>query len=368
MKLLTKSKNPVDRIFFVIVVVLLVVGLFIFSSASLGLIARGTSFTSIAFKQFSIGIVGGGMGAYLLSRIHYRNLRRIAFWFFILSLIATALVFIPGFGFTHGGATRWISLGSFTFQPAEFLKLGTVLYVSALFSSKYLNVHTLKEGFLPMVGILAVIGALLLKQPDTGTFAVIAVTVLCMFLVAGGRWSHALLLVTIGAVGLFILAITKPYIADRLMTFVNPAEDALGSSYQVQQALTAIGSGELFGRGFGQSVQKFNLLPEPVGDSIFAVAGEEFGFIGSTIIILLFVAFTLRGLHLAGHAPDSFSRLLIVGIVILIASQSFVNIAAMLGIVPLTGVPLLFISQGGTALFAALLGVGIILNISRYRR
>lgn len=367
MHILTKSKNPVDRVFLILVAILIVFGLFIFSSASLGLLARGTSFSSVAFKQFVIGVIGGGVSAYFLSRIHYRNLRKIAFWVFILSLILTGLVLVPGLGFTHGGATRWLSIGGFTLQPAEFLKLGTVLYVAALYSSRHVHPDRFKEGLLPLIAILALVGGLLVMQPDTGTFAVIAVSLFSMYLVAGGRWRDIALLILLGVMALGVLAWQKPYIADRLKTFFHPDHDSLGSAYQVQQALLAVGSGEIFGRGFGQSVQKFNLLPEPVGDSIFAVAAEEFGFVGSTIIILLFVAFTLRGLHLAAHAPDSFARLLIIGIVILISSQSFVNIGAMLGIVPLTGVPLLFISKGGTALFAAMTSIGIVLNISRYR-
>ena len=148
---------------------------------------------------------------------------------------------------------------------------------------------------------------------------------------------------------------------------MHPANDPTGSGYQIQQSLIAIGSGGVFGRGFGQSIQKFNFLPEPIGDSIFAVASEEFGFVGSVLIILLYLVFTFQGLRIAARAPDTFSALLVVGIIILITSQSFFNIAAMLAITPLSGTPLLFISHGGTALFFALASVGVVLNISRYQ-
>ena len=155
---------------------------------------------------------------------------------------------------------------------------------------------------------------------------------------------------------------------DRILTFLNPSSDPLGNGYQIQQSLIAIGSGHIFGRGFGQSVQKFDYLPEPMGDSIFAVFAEEFGFMGALLLLSLFIFFAFRGLKIATHSPDQFGGLLVVGIVILIVSQSFINIGSLIGIFPLTGLPLLFISHGGTALFFALVGVGIVLNVSRYAK
>ena len=186
-----------------------------------------------------------------------------------------------------------------------------------------------------------------------------------MYFVAGAPLKHILLLVLIGIIGLGSLAFARPYIKERLLTLVNPTRDILGSGYQINQSLIAIGSGGMSGRGFGQSVQKFNYLPEQIGDSIFAVAAEEFGFIGSVILILLFLSFTLRGLHISNRAPDMFSRLVVLGIVIIIITQSLVNISAMLAIIPLSGIPLVFVSHGGTAMLIALSQVGIILSISR---
>jgi len=367
MKIFRATKKPVDKIFLGLTLTLLGLGFFIFSSASLGLLASGTSFASVTLKQFAIGIVGGGIGTYILSRIHYPHLRKVAFWVFLSSMILTALVLIPGIGLTHGGATRWLVVGGFSFQPAEFLKLGTVLYVAALFSSRYMNPVHFKQGLLPLVIILTLVASLLVSQPDTGTIVVIGITIFAMYLAAGGSKLHAIIFALLGLIAFVALVLARPYIADRLITFLYPDRDAQGSGYQIKKAELAIGSGQITGRGFGQSIQKFNLLPEPVGDSIFAVAAEEWGFVGSVAIVLLFMFFTLRGLYLAARAPDTFARLLAVGIVILIASQSFINIGAMLQLIPLSGVPLLFISQGGTALLGALFGVGIVLNISRYR-
>jgi len=212
------------------------------------------------------------------------------------------------------------------------------------------------------------VGAVLLAQPDTDTFMVTVAGGLGIFLAGGGRWRHIFLLLFVGAIGLGVIAYTRPYVMNRITTFISPNKNAQGSGYQIQQSLIAVGSGGFYGRGFGQSIQKFNFLPEPIGDSIFAVSAEEFGFIGSTLLVLLFVFFALRGLKIATNVSDPFGRLLIVGIVILIISQAFVNIGAMVGILPLSGITLPFVSHGGTSLFIALAEAGIILNISKQAR
>jgi cell division protein FtsW len=191
---------------------------------------------------------------------------------------------------------------------------------------------------------------------------------LCMYIVAGAKMRDLGIIVLIGVIGLAGLFATRPYIKERFMTFLNPAENSLGAGYQIQQSLIAIGSGQVFGKGFGQSIQKFNFLPEPIGDSIFAVAAEEFGFVGSITLIFLFIYFAMRGFKIAANVPDSFGMLLTVGLVVLIISQSFMNIAAMLGIIPLSGLPLLFVSHGGTALFFTLFAIGILFNISKHQK
>jgi len=362
-------KRKPDRFFLSIVIFLVLLGLAIFTSASLGLLTqKGINIGSVAFKQLFLGIFGGGVALVLFSNIHYRVLKKYSFFFFLTTFILTLLVFIPSIGIEHGGANRWISLGSFSFQPAEFLKLGFVIYFAAILSSTRSKIGSFKYGVLPAIILLGIIGTTLLAQPDTGTFLVILITAFAMFLAAGGKWKHVGLGSIFAVVGLSILAAVRPYIKERFLTFIDPSRDALGAGYQIQQSLIAIGSGEISGRGLGQSIQKFNYLPEPIGDSIFAVAAEEFGFIGAIIIIAAFLTFAVRGIYISQKAPDYFGGLLVLGIVILIVSQSFINIASMLGVFPLTGLPLLFISKGGTALFAALLSVGIILNVSKYRR
>jgi len=277
----------------------------------------------------------------------------------------TLLVFVPGLGQSHGGATRWLSVFGLSFQPSELLKIGFIIFLSAWLSDAKDKVKTFKYGFLPLLILFVITGAILLSQKDTDTLAIVVFSGLAVFLASGGQWKHVFISILIGVMSLTTIALTRPYVMNRITTFMNPSANALGSGYQIQQSLIAIGSGGLTGRGFGQSIQKFNFLPEPIGDSIFAVAGEEFGFLGATTIILIFVFFAFRGLKIAVNVPDSFGRLMVVGIVILVVSQAFVNIGAMVGVLPLSGITLPFFSHGGTALFMTLAEIGIILNISK---
>lgn len=365
----TPNIKSVDTILLAFVFTLVVGGFLIFSSASLGLLARqGASFSSVAFNQFLFGIVGGTGSLFLMSNLYYRNLRQYAFYIFTFSVLVTLAVFIPGLGASYGGATRWINLGGFSFQPAEILKLGFVIYIATWLSGMQEHITSFVSGTLPFVGIMGFVGFIMLLQPDTDTFMIMAAAGLAMFITVGGRWRDVGLMFLSAAVLLALIAFMRPYIMDRLTTFMHPESDPQGSGYQIQQSLIAVGSGGLGGRGFGQSIQKFEYLPEPIGDSIFAVFAEEFGFIGSTLLILLFVSFTFRGYKIATDAPDMFGTLLVVGFMTLIACQAFLNIGAMVGVAPLSGLPLPFISHGGTALLATLTMVGIVLNVSKYRK
>lgn len=358
-----------DRTLFTVVIVLVAAGFFIFSSASLGLLARsGAQFSSVAFSQILFGIVGGGIALFLTSSVHYRIWRQYAFYIFLATLILTMLVFVPGLGFEHGGAKRWVHIGNFSFQPAELLKIGFIIYVATWLSGMKQYIGSFVKGTLPFVGIVAGVGLIMLLQPDTDTFLIMATAATAMFITAGGSLRDVSLMALCGVLLILALAFTRPYIMDRLTTFMDPMSDPQGSGYQIKQSLIAVGSGGFAGRGFGQSIQKFEYLPEPIGDSIFAVYSEEFGFIGSTMLLVLFALFAFRGYRIASHSPDLFGMLLVVGFITLIMTQALLNIAAMLALTPLSGLPLPFISHGGTALLATLTAIGIVLNVSKYQR
>ncbi|MBX4216146.1 putative lipid II flippase FtsW [Candidatus Parcubacteria bacterium] len=356
-----------DTIFFAITAVLLIAGVFMFSSAALGVLAKSEAkFYGMLFSQVILGLAGGLAALFLFSRMDYRKWKKYAFYILLIAIIVNILVFVPGIGFEHNGAKRWLLLGNFSFQPSELLKIGWVIYFAAWLAWTKDKVRMFRYGILPFLILSGIAGGILLMEPDTGTFLVIFGTGIAMLLVAGARFRDLGLMGAVSIAAVAILAFMKPYLKARLLTFINPAMDPLGASYQLQQSLIAIGSGGLFGRGFGQSIQKFNFLPEPVGDSIFAVLSEEFGFIGGAVLILLFLAFALRGFKISQSANDQFGKLLGVGLVSLIVFQSYLNIASMLGVSPLVGVPIVFVSQGGTALLFGLLEVGILLSISRF--
>ncbi len=363
-----KSKS-VDKVFLGLTITLLAVGVLAFISASLGVLAKNeTKFYGVLFNQIVLGLVGGTIALYIFSRIDYRFWRKYAFYIFLGAIGLTLLVFVPHLGFSHGGARRWIALGPVSFQPVEILKLSFIVYFAAWLSWTKGKIEDVKFGILPLAVLLGIIALVLFKQPDTKSFILMLIAGLAMLVVSGVPWKYILGLAGTGIIALAILVAFKPYLLDRIQTFIDPARDPSGSSYQLQQSLIAVGSGQMFGRGFGQSIQKFSYLPEPQGDSIFAVIGEEFGFIGATILIFLFVAFSLRGMRIANTSTDQFGKLLVTGLVTLFVAQSFMHIASNIGLFPLTGVPLVFISHGGTSLLVTLAALGIILNVSRNQR
>lgn len=364
---LKKPKSP-DAVLLSLIVLMVAGGFLIFSSASLGLMARGgATFASVAFSQFVFGVIGGGIAMFLMSNVYYRNWRKYAFYLFIFSLLATVAVFIPGIGMNHAGATRWLDLGFTTVQPSEFLKIGFVIYLATWFSGVHDKIENWKYGLLPFGTIVAIVGTIMLLQPDTDTFLIMVFAGMAMYITAGAKWRDIGLIFLAGIIMLIVVAITRPYIMDRFTTFLHPDIDPQGSGYQINQSLIAVGSGGITGRGFGQSIQKFQYLPEPIGDSIFAVYAEEFGFIGALLLIITLVFLTLRGFKTATQVSDIFGTLLVVGFMTIIIAQAFLNIGAMVALAPLSGLPLPFISHGGTALMATLASLGIVLNVSKYR-
>ncbi|MEX0933285.1 MAG: FtsW/RodA/SpoVE family cell cycle protein [Candidatus Paceibacterota bacterium] len=363
-----KPRQGMDRFLFVVIVLTVLFGFLIFMSAALGLYARdGATFASVMQTQ-ALGVAMGFIALMLGSVIPYSFWKKAALPLFIVSVVLMLIVVMPGIGFLHGGSRRWIYVGSLSFQPADLFKITLVMLYARWIVKHRTLIHQFTHAVLPLGTLLGIAAFLLALQPKFGTLVVVVSALLSMFIISGARLKHILFLFFVALPFFVALMFSFPYVRDRVDTFLNPAVDPLGEGYQIEQSLIAIGSGGGFGRGYGQSIQKFNFLPEPIGDSIFAVAAEELGFLGSTTIVLLIVLFTYRALVIAAKAPDHFARLLVLGLVILITAQSFIHIAAMVGLFPLSGMPLVFISHGGTAMVTALGSVGIILNVSKYSK
>jgi cell division protein FtsW len=367
------KKYKVDKFFFWIVMTLIIVGLIFFTSASLGVLAVNPSeFKGILFSQYVLGFLGGLFAMFIAYKIPYKFFRKYALILFIITLVLTALTLVPKLGVMYGGGRRWLSLFGFSFQPVELLKIGFIVYFASWLSFVKTKVKNPLYSILPLIISLGLIAFILVKQPDTKNIVLLSISSLTMLFVSGTPLKYILGVFGILAVSLSVLIYIPNsnfgYIKERINTFINPNQDVLGDSWQVKQSEYAIGSGKIWGKGLGQSIQKFKYLPEPQGDSIFAVIGEELGFLGSLLIICLYLIFALRGFRISTrNAPDSFSKLLVIGFITLITTQSFMNIAAISGIMPLTGVPLVFISHGGTALLLNMGMMGIILNISQYQ-
>jgi cell division protein FtsW len=355
-----------DRVFFALALALALAGLAIFSSATLGLLARqGSSISQDILVQAGLGLGAGFVALIVAARVPLTYVKRGAPYIYAATLLFTALVFVPGIGFSAHGATRWINVGFTTIQPAEFLKIGFILALAWWLAPRAKKLRDPRLGLIPLGAIGGIAAVLLLLQPNTSTTLLLVATGGAMYFAAGGPWRDFGVVVVVAIVALGVVAVARPYVRDRIETFFNPAADPLGHGYQIQQSLIAIGSGGALGRGFGQSVQKFNYLPEPDGDSVFAVFAEETGFVGAALLIALFVGFAARGIVIAGNARDLFAGLIALGFSFLLIFQAFINISAMLGLIPLTGLPLPFISHGGTALLAALVMCGLILNVAR---
>jgi cell division protein FtsW len=366
--------NP-DYIFLSCVILLTVFGLVMLSSASsdLGKIKFNDTYYYLK-HQLIYGLTFGIVGFLATFLIHYRFWQKLAFPLLLFSVLSLILVFTP-LGFSHSGANRWLSLGPLSVQPAEFLKLTFIIYLSAWLSSQkgkgLGRQKNLLSGYLPFLIISGSIAFLILIQPSTTTVAIIMAAGLLVYFASGARLSFVAGTILLGLACLALVVFITPYRFERAETYFktligSPNVDSQAQGYHSDKAKMAIGSGGLFGVGFGKSTTKFKYLPEPIGDSIFAVVAEEFGFIGSAILIGIFLTLFIKGIVIAKKSRDQFAALTTAGFVSIIAIQTFIHIAANSGILPLTGVPLPFISYGGTSLAIFLTMSGVIANISKY--
>lgn len=358
-KLLSSKQKPkVDRGFLVLTLTLTVLGLLVVADTSAPQALSVFNDRFYFVKQQAIWAGIGIVGMVVAMQVPYKFWEKIALPAFIGIVITLVLVLIPGLGSKALGARRWLSLGPFSFQPSELVKLGLAIYLA--------KVGAKDKGALSFFIPIGILAGLIMLQPDLGTTLIVAFVGFVQVFVSGiSIWAISAS-VAVGAVLAFIAVIFSPYRRARLMTFFEHSTDPLDSSYHIRQVLLALGSGGIFGVGLGKSRQKFLFLPESATDSVFAIIAEELGLIGATILIILLAIFIYKGLLIAYRAPDKFSKLLATGIIAWIGGQTLMNIGAMVAIIPLTGIPLPFFSYGGSALTTILIATGILLNISKY--
>lgn len=362
----TLEKHSVDFIFAGVVGMLIVVGLFVFFSASLQSIGQA-KWNSLMIHQLVYSLIIGGSLLFGFSHFHYKKLSQFAIPIFVVAYALCLLVFIPGIGMSHGGGQRWIDFGFMNFQPGETLKFATVVFFAVWFAKYKKKLNSLKYGLLPLGMILACVGGLFVAQKDIGTLLIICATAFAIFLASNAPPKQIISVALIGIVAFGLAATFIPHVRQRVSTYADN-KDPQGAGWQVRQSLIAVGSGGFTGKGYLQSVQRFSYLPEAHGDSIFAVASEELGFMGSALIVSLYVMFAIFAMKIANKSQDDFAMLLVVGFTAMIIVQSFLNIGSVLSLIPFTGEPLTFMSQGGTSLVIAMASVGIILNISRHQK
>lgn len=334
-------------------------GLFMIYDASSFVAFRDFGDKYYYVKEQAFWILIGFVILFLLTKFDYHRFYNLAIPILITAISMLVLVFVPGIGVKLLGAQRWINLGFTTLQPSEFVKLALAIYLAAWFSGKE------KGRIWAFLLLLSVVLLLVMLQPDMGTAVIILFEAFVMYFLSGARILYfAILLPIISLLGLIFIKL-EPYRAARLATFLNFNQDISASSYHVRQILIALGSGGLMGVGFGNSLQKYAYLPESTTDSIFAIIAEELGFFGTSFIISIYVYIIWRGFYIAIHAKDAFGKLLAGGITTFLAGQVIINLSAQTALLPLTGVPLPFISYGGSALIVSLTSIGILLNIER---
>lgn len=365
-----RSGPAFDKALFSLLGGLVVFGLAMLASASwpLGFDSHADGYFFIKHQIFS-GLLPGIVACLVAYNVPYEYYRKYARHMLLLSVLLLVLVFVPGIGSSLGTFSHsWIYLGVFSFQPSEIVKLTFLIYLSAWMEGRSKQeMKDVTQGLIPFLTVLGVIMGLLVLQPDTGSMAIIVLMSLSVYFVAGAPLRYFGFIGALG-IGASAILLHSEYRAERVLTFLHPELDPQGVGYHINQALLAVGSGGFFGRGYGHSLQKFQYLPEVVGDSIFAVLAEEFGFVFTVAFVVFYAAFLLRGLKIAERAPDPFGRYLATGIMVWFGLQAFFNMGAMLHLLPITGVPFPFVSYGGTSLVVCMTAAGVVLNISKYMK
>ena len=316
-------------------------------------------------KSQGIFLILGYIIMYIISKYPYHNYKRLANIIFGICLAMLTLVLIPGIGTVRNGSRSWFGIGGFGIQPSEFTKLGLIIFTSKYLESNERSLKDIKKGVFPILGILFLVFSLIMLEPDFGTGVVIVITIIVLLFVSGVKMNFFIKIGILGLLGVIILIIIAPYRLQRILSFLNPWSDPLGSGFQIIQSLYAIGPGGLLGLGLGNSIQKHFYLPEPQTDFIFSIISEEFGFMGVLIVATFFILIIVSGFKIAMNCEDRFGKYLAFGITFGLAFQTLLNLMVVTGLIPVTGVTLPFLSYGGSSLIISLISMGVLLNISK---
>ena len=362
------SRLPTTTCLTALLAALCVIGLVMVGSASpiISMSLYGSSWGILIRQVMWMGL--GIVAFYVLSRVDYRKWRRIRVPLLIGTLVLLVVVLVPGIGVTSGGSSRWVGFGQFRIQPSELMKLALAVFAADLLTRRVGQLHEAKRVVVPILGVLGISSILILKQPDMGTALVMACIAFGVMFMGGVPMKPIVKVLGAFAVVATIVGLADPYRRDRILSFINPGAHQSGSGYQVWQSLIGLGSGHLTGLGLGGGRQKWGLLPNAHTDFIFSVLGEELGLVGAVVVLGLFFALAWYGLRVAALAPDRFGSLMAVAITVWITSQAVINIGAVIGVLPVTGIPLPFISFGGSSLVINLAALGILMNIAAQER
>lgn len=363
-----KGLKPFDFLIFIFTLILIAFGIVMVFSASTPVAKNQFNDIYHYLRQQLYAFALGFVAMVIASFVNYKIYKKFAYYIYGAGLLLIILVLIPGIGTVYQNARRWISIGSYDLQPSEIYKFAIIVLFSKMLSENKPDARKFWKGLIPYVLILGVSAFLLLKEPHlSGTIIVVIIGAILLFAAGAKIWQMGILTV-LGGAGLTAVALYTEYMNDRIMAWFDPFKYASGEGYQVVQSLYAIGSGGLFGRGAGKSMQKFLYIPEPQNDFIFAILAEELGFLGVLVVMVLFLLLLYRGIKVAADSPDKFASLMATGISSLIFVQAVLNVAVVTGSVPATGITLPFFSAGGTSLVMFMGEIGILLNISKHIR
>lgn len=360
------KKATFDEFILIITLILVLIGLIMVYSSSAIVALKKFGDPYFFLKKQVLWAFLGIIGMLIMIVFDYHVLRKFIYPILAIEFALLIMVLIPQFNHEVNGVRRWLNLGFFSFQPSETAKLTLILYISHLLAKKKEGIKDFTYGFFPPVLVVGIFLTLIILQPDFGTTLIIGCFVFLVFFVAGARLHHMLSVILFSLPFIFLSISNVEYQKRRIFAFLNPWGDPTGKGFQIIQSFLALGKGGLFGLGFGGSEQKLFYLPEPYTDFIFAIIGEELGFVGVLTIVILFVLLVWRGMRIAVKSRDLFGTYLATGITIMIGLQALVNICVVTGLLPTKGLTLPFLSYGGTSLFVNLIGIGILLNISQY--